>query len=90
MICYQGEDSLELDVEFYKQKSLADIAIENVDSSYNEKRKRLIQDCSRKRNASRNFTWLINRLSLSTLLRLYHRRLNSHCYKKYYSSKIPR
>ena len=90
VICYQGEDSLAVGVDYCKYKNLADRALKNVDLNYNGRRDEKIYAIYRSRKATRNFTWFLSRLNFSTLSRLFHRRLNLYLYKKHYSSKIPR
>lgn len=54
----------------------------------NKHRNECINNVVRKRNSTRNISWLIQRFRFSTLLRLFDRKLNKIKYVKYYSSKL--
>ncbi|OPH51549.1 CapA family protein [Vibrio campbellii] len=90
LICFQGVDEFEIKEKNYAHKLLADEIIKDVNIDYSENRTCLIKGTNKKRNSSRNLSWFLSRLSISTLIRVFQRRLNTYKYNKYFSSKIPR
>lgn len=90
VFCFQGEQSLEINVDYFEYKYFADVALKKIDTEFKKCRKEQIQNIDAYRKSTRNFAWLLSRFNFSTISRLFHRRLNSYRYKKHYSSKIPK
>ncbi|MEZ8688510.1 CapA family protein [Vibrio lentus] len=56
--------------------------------NYTSLRDNCIKNVVKLRNSNRNFRWIIQRLSMSTLIRVVERRINTRKYKKLFSSKL--
>ncbi|MCD9546752.1 hypothetical protein GLP24_18110 [Photobacterium carnosum] len=86
---YQGVDKLyvnnEIANDIYKESIRY---LELPLSDYNKIRVDKIKSISSIRNSKRDISWFLKRISISTLIRVFERRLNDFKYKRYFSSKL--